>query len=304
MLIAIDHGNKLIKIPNHAPFTSGIQESDTPPFGGETLKYLGKYYTLSEKRIPYHRDKTEDERFFILTLFAIAYEIQAVGGYSPNIMRIQLAVGLPPAHYGAQHKAFINYFTNRGAVQFEFQHRTYSIYIEKVLCFPQAYAAAVTMLQSLRDKPKALIIDQGGMTTDLLLLKDGTGDLSVCESLEHGVITLYNQVKSRVNAELDVLLEESEIDAILLGRKEHVSSEVAAMVERQAQAFVNDLFSTLRERGLELKSGVVVFMGGGSILLRRQIEVSGKVTNPIFVDDIRANAKGFELLYRLTEEGR
>lgn len=76
------------------------------------------------------------------------------------------------------------------------------------------------------------------------------------------------------------------------------------MVERQAQAFVNDLFSTLRERGLELKSGVVVFMGGGSILLRRQIEASGKVTNPIFVDDIRANAKGFELLYRLTEESR
>lgn len=303
MLIAIDHGNKLIKIPNHAPFTSGIQESDTPPFGGETLKYLGKYYTLSEKRIPYHRDKTEDERFFILTLFAIAYEIQAVGGYSPNIMRIQLAVGLPPAHYGAQHKAFINYFTNRGAVQFEFQHRTYSIYIEKVLCFPQAYAAAVTMLQSLRDKPKALIIDQGGMTTDLLLLKDGTGDLSVCESLEHGVIILYNQVKSRVNAELDVLLEESEIDAILLGRKEHVSSEVAAMVERQAQEFVNDLFSTLRERGLELKSGVVVFVGGGAILLRRQIEASGKIGNPMFVEYIRANAKGFELLYRLTEGG-
>ena len=189
-------------------------------------------------------------------------------------------------------------------MQFEFQGKPYSIYIEKVMCFPQAYAAAVTMLQSLRDKPKALIVDQGGMTTDLLLLKDGAGDLSVCESLEHGVITLYNQVKSRVNAELDVLLEESEIDAILLGRREHVSSEVSAMVERQAQAFVNDLFSTLRERGLELKSGVVVFMGGGSILLRRQIEASGKVANPMFVDDIRANAKGFELLYRLAQEGR
>lgn len=304
MLIAIDHGNKLVKVPNHPPFTSGLQESDSPPFGGETLKYRGKYYTLSEKRIPYHRDKTEDERFFVLTLFAIAYEIQAAKAYSPNIMRVQLAVGLPPAHYGAQHKAFSAYFTGRGAVQFEFKGKTYSIFIEKVMCFPQAYAAAVTMLQSLRDKPKVLIVDQGGMTTDLLLLKDGAGDLSVCESLEHGVIALYNQVKSRVNAELDVLLEESEIDAILLGRREHVPPEVAAMVERQAQAFVNDLFSTLRERGLELKSGVVVFMGGGSILLRRQIEASGKVANPMFVDDIQANAKGFELLYRLAQEGR
>lgn len=75
MLIAIDHGNKLVKVPNHPPFTSGLQESDSPPFGGETLKYRGKYYTLSEKRIPYHRDKTEDERFFVLTLFAIAYRM-------------------------------------------------------------------------------------------------------------------------------------------------------------------------------------------------------------------------------------
>ena len=62
--------------------------------------------------------------------------------------------------------------------------------------------------------------------------------------------------------------------------------------------------ATLRERGLELKSGMVVFMGGGSILLRRQIEASGKVAHPLFMDDIRANAKGFEQLYRLAQEGR
>ena len=41
MLISVDHGNKLIKVLHHAPFTSGLQESDVPPFGGETLKYQG-----------------------------------------------------------------------------------------------------------------------------------------------------------------------------------------------------------------------------------------------------------------------
>lgn len=289
---------------HHEPFTSGLQVSDTPPFGGETLKYQGKYYTLSGKRIPYQRDKTKDERFFILTLFAIAYEIQAVGGYSRNIMRVQLAVGLPPAHYGAQHKAFTSYFTDRGVIQFDFQGRSYSIYVEKVMCFPQAYAAAATILQSLRDKPRALVVDQGGMTTDILLLKEGAGDLSVCESLENGVITMYNQIRSRVNAELDILVEESDIDAILRGRKDHVPPEAAVMVEQLAQEFVNDLFSTLRERGLEMRSGVVVFVGGGAILLRRQIEASGKVATPVFVDDIRANARGFEMLYQVAQESR
>ncbi len=76
------------------------------------------------------------------------------------------------------------------------------------------------------------------------------------------------------------------------------------MAERCAQEFVSDLLSALRERHLELRSGPVVFVGGGSILLRKQIEASGKVARPIFVDDVRANAKGFERLYRISHSGR
>lgn len=304
MLISVDHGNKLIKILHHTPFTSGLQESDVPPFGGEALKYQGKYYTLSEKRIPYHRDKTEDERFWLLTLFAIAYEIEALGTYSQNIMRIQLAVGLPPAHYGAQCESFTQYFTNRGAVKFEFRNKIYAIYVEKALCFPQSYAAATTILSSIRTIPKALVLDLGGFTVDYLRIENGAGDLSVCDSLENGIISFYNRVISRVNSDQNILLEEAEIDAILEGRTGHVPPAVTSTVEQQAQSFINDLFSTMRERGLELKSGVVVFVGGGSIRLRRQIEASGKVGQALFVDDVTANARGFEKLYQYAESGR
>ena len=75
MLIAIDHGNKLVKLVRSEPFISGLSESEVQPFGTDVLKYGDKYYQISDQRIPYHRDKTEDERFWILTLFAIAYEI-------------------------------------------------------------------------------------------------------------------------------------------------------------------------------------------------------------------------------------
>ena len=82
MLISVDHGNKQIKTVHTQPFTSGLIQGDTPGFGTDCLAYQGKYYTLTDQRIPYRRDKTEDERFFILTLFAIAYEIEAMGRYS------------------------------------------------------------------------------------------------------------------------------------------------------------------------------------------------------------------------------
>ena len=57
------------------------------------------------------------------------------------------------------------------------------------------------------------------------------------------------------------------------------------------------------ERGRQLLQSLIfrqlaVFVGGGSILLKKQIEASGKVGAPIFVDEISANTKGYELLFK------
>lgn len=55
--VAVDHGNRNMKTC-HFIFTTGLTEQDKKPARGEKyLKYQGKYYTLSEKRIPYQRDK-------------------------------------------------------------------------------------------------------------------------------------------------------------------------------------------------------------------------------------------------------
>ena len=63
----------------------------------EILEYGGKYWTLSGRRLSYMRDKTQDDRYFILTLFAIAKELENRGQYTP-VEQIQLAVGLPVSY--------------------------------------------------------------------------------------------------------------------------------------------------------------------------------------------------------------
>lgn len=304
MLIAIDHGNKQMKTINCPPFVSGLAESTTKPFGSDILMYENRYYTLSNQRIPYKRDKTEDDRFFILTLFGIAQELQARGIYGENTQRIRLAVGLPPAHYGAQNQSFIRYFSDRGVVKFNYKGRPHTVYIEDVRCYPQAYAAAVTMMDRLKGNPKVLIVDIGGFTADYLMMRSGRADLTVCDSLENGVIIFYNQIRTKANSEFDILLDETDIDSILEGSAGLYAPDVVSLVERMAQNFVNDLANGLRERMLDLMSGKVVFVGGGAKLLRRQIESSGKVGNSLFVEDINANAKGYEFLYRMETMSR
>lgn len=168
MLISIDHGNKQIKT-NRRTFVAGLHQSDTrPPFGQNILHYNGKYYTLSEQRIPYMRDKTVDERYFILTLFAVAFELAGTNYASDEVADVQLAIGLPPAHYGSQYEKFENYFLNRNIVDFTLDEKPYSVYISKAVCFPQAYAAIMPIYQRIRQYPKVAVLDIGGFTAFLM----------------------------------------------------------------------------------------------------------------------------------------
>lgn len=305
MLIAIDHGNKQIKTL-HKTFVSALAESDTrPPFGKEVLEYKGKFYSLSGERIPYLRDKTEDDRFFILTLFAIAYEIEESGAYSPDeIMDVQLSVGLPPAHWGTQAKRFEEYFLNRDVISFTFKNRPHDIYINEATCFPQAYAAIVPIYNRLRELPRVVVVDIGGYTVDYMPLSKGKEDTSAYDSMNNGVLFLYNKIKSKANADLDLLLEDSDIDSILNGDVESYDSRVVRIVEERAQGFVDDLIDKLRERMIDLRVGKAVFTGGGSILLRRQIDACEKIGSATFINEINANVRGYQLLYQMSKARR
>lgn len=299
MLIAIDHGNKQIKTKSRI-FTSGLLESDTkPPFGNEILRYKGKYYSLSEKRIPCLRDKTIDQRFFVLTLFAIAKEIIASGFYTKNcILPVSLAVGLPPAHYGALYKKFETFFKDRGVLNFEYNQKTYSIRIENAICFSQAIAAAWTVFSQIKQEPKVMVVDIGGYTADYVQMLSGKAIFEVSDSLEHGIIKLYNDIIRKVNSDLDILLEESDIDAIIQRDSSMFPDEAKTIVHNMASAFTDNLIGMLRERGIDLRIGKTVFVGGGSILLRKYIDACKKIGSHIFVEDISANVKGYELMYQ------
>ena len=83
----------------------------------------------------------------------------------------------------------------------------------------QDYAATMTVYSQIVDYDRVLTVDIGGFTLDYLLLRGGRPDLSVCESLEKGVIRLYNDVISRINSVKDILLEEQDVDRIIQGKR-------------------------------------------------------------------------------------
>ena len=53
-------------------FNSGVEILDTLPgeLEEKVIEYEGKYYMTTNRRISYMEDKTADDRYYILTLFA------------------------------------------------------------------------------------------------------------------------------------------------------------------------------------------------------------------------------------------
>ncbi len=300
LIVPIDTGNKQIKTL-HRIFTAGLTCHDSyPPFGKDVIQYRGKYYTLSDQRVPYMRDKTADERYFILSLFGIAYELQEAGmDAEEQRVNVNLLLGLPPAHFGTQEEKYKGYFQEYGQIDFQFNGRPVTLFISEVMVYPQAYAAVAPMISQLQGYSKALVVDIGGYTADILKISSGMLDLSVCDSLEYGTINFYNMAIKRINSTFDLLLDENDIDSILQGGNSLLDEAVALQITKMAREFVEDFFNRLREQGIDLKTYYTVFVGGGSILFRPLIESSDKLGHYTFVEEIRSNAIGYQRLYQL-----
>ena len=294
MVIAVDTGNSYIKTPQFQ-FCSGLIEHRVRPLSNEFIEYAGRFWTLSNDRVPYVRNKAGDNRFFILTLFAVAKELTRTGHLRP-INEVDLALGLPPEHMGDLRESFTQYFAQKRQVTFGYNGIPLTIVIRNVFVYVQGYAAMAPQIARLMQVKRVFIVDIGGMTTDVLLLNNGTPDLKTCHSLEIGIIALQNALIGRVNARHDMTIEADHIEMVLRGEETILPGEVRETIVNAAQQHTDTILEKLRELKVDLRSTPVVFIGGGSILLREYLETSPLVAKAEFIPGANANAVGYQLL--------
>ena len=178
------------------------------------------------------------------------------------------------------------------------KEKPFSIIIDKVMVFPQAYAAVVPQSSLIVNTPRIFIVDIGGYTTDVLLLKNGKLDFQFCRSLESGVITMNNEIIRKVNSYHDMLLEDEHISDVLCGKDIYLPEDVVETIKGATKQHASNILNQLRELQVDLRSNPAIFVGGGSILLRPFLENSPMVMRGSFVDSPNANALGYEMLGR------
>ena len=303
-IISIDHGNRMMKTQQHVFHSSYMEGSCIA--GGDVLKYNDKVYTLVDEILPVLNDKTEDERYFILSLFAIGKELvdesELYRKLTPhNPIKIGLLIGLPLQHYDAYKSRFEQYFSKRtDNIQFELNGKPYSIRITKALASPQAYAAAITAYDKLKDSTIANVVDVGGFTVDCLQLKKFQPNMALCTSFYLGINTLFQSINEQARTAGGRDISNDIIEGILSQEPDVLSEYSEKRIQtvlNATETHVNRMLAEIAQKGFDLEEDKTVFMGGGSIRLKEYIMQTNKVKKPIFIDDIHANARGYRLLY-------
>ncbi len=291
-IIGIDHGNAAIKTRS-ASFPNGITEYDFEPYTKQNmLEYGGKFYVCGSGRLPLLKDKTINDSFYLLTLAAIAKELdhRACG----NKADIILAAGLPLTGFGLHKGAFRKYLLRGKTERFLFESREYEITIRDVLLYPQGYAAILSNMRLIAGEPSVILCDIGGWTVDVMRLDNGIPDAGTCRSLELGMIRCFDEIAEQVRRNTSKSLTPAQIETVLKGESCSIDGAVKAMIQEQGRRYALKLLSAISESGFDPTAMPAIFLGGGAGLMKRHIAPEDGLCRIIIMDSVTANAIGYE----------
>ena len=289
VVIGVDHGFSLMKTKHHI-FSDGVVRCNgRPPVVVYSFYYDGSYYCIGGARKTVHEDKTEDEDFFLLTLVAVAKEIKT--RELSRTLRVVLGVGVPFKRFGKEQAKLVAYLKRRGPHFIEFEEEDYVITIEDVYCFPQCFAAVADRIGNMHGR--YVVADIGSWTKDIICIDERKVQPDKCVTVPNSIITLFQEINADVVEATGGRIPESVVQNFILGKDVVIPEEVEKIIVSKLKAFATDIEGMLDESGFDLAYSNILYVGGGATIMRR---FGNARENAAYLEDIRLNAKGYELL--------
>ncbi len=293
IIIGIDHGYYAIKTA-HTCFPTGLVAYDYEPYTLQNvLQYAGKYYVCGTGRQTLMKDKAANDNYYLLTMAAVAQEMKyrKMG----NRAEVVLAAGLLLAGFGREKKNFREYlFRREQPLRFLFESEAYEILVRDVKLFPQGYSALALYPEHLTGELSVLLADIGGWTVDFMRLDNAVPNASTCRSLELGVIRCIDEIMEQVRRNTGLSVLDMQVERVLNGSPCSLGREAKEIIQHHGRLYTERILSAIAEAGFDLKAVPSVFVGGGSIIVKRHVTPQDGLCRGIFLTDVHANAAGYE----------
>lgn len=290
LVIGIDHGYGNMKTRNEV-FKSGVKAyKEEPVIATNVLQLDGMYYVIGESHKVFITNKDEDIDYYILTLAAVAKELELRGLRSADVI---LAVGLPLHWMSKQKTTFRDYLMRRREISFRYCGKYYHIRICDVAVYPQGYAAVAARIPEY--KGVNMLADIGNGTMNTLVITNGRPLSDKTYTDKIGVHECVKKIMNEVQAVCGKVPDESIIEDFLVTGMAEVSPRILEVMRKEAIRYTEMIFDRLSEYEYDPELVKLHIIGGGGCLIRNF--GSYDETNVEIIDDICATAKGYEELF-------
>ena len=292
IIIGIDHGYGNIKTA-HCCFKTGVAAYDKEPtFKSNLLIYEGRYYLIGEEHKEFISDKMTDSDYYILTLAAVAREL--------NIRKltsacVHLAAGLPLTWVSEQKDSFKAYLLQNDIADFTFKGVDYHVDFVGADIFPQGFSAVADKLREF--KGINMLCDIGNGTMNVMYINDRRPQEKKCFTEKYGTHQCMLAVRENLLKLYGSAADETVIDRVLRYGTAEISERYLTAIQSTAREYVAGIFRRLREHEYDPELMKLYIVGGGGCLIKNFGEFGvGRVA---INEDICATAKGYEYLAQL-----
>ncbi len=288
-IIGIDHGYGNIKTA-HTCFKAGVTAYDKEPtFKNNMLIYNDKYYIIGEEHKEFISDKMIDEDYYILTLAAIAREMNIRKITSASV---HIAAGLPLTWVSEQKEDFKRYLLQNETADFNFKGTDYHIEFIGADIFPQGFSAVADCLCEF--KGVNMLVDIGNGTMNVMYINECKPSEKKCFTEKYGTNQCMLAVRESLMRQFGTSIDETVLERVIKTGTADISERYLTAIQNTATEYVEGIFRRLREHEYDEELMRLYVVGGGGCMIKN----FGKF-NPerlIINDDICATAKGYELL--------
>ena len=289
IVIGLDHGYGNMKTA-HRVFRTGVECFEEEPIVSMNyINYKDKYYVIGENHLIYQGNKTDSQDFFILTLAGLAEELKFRGLHEAKVV---LAVGLPLAWAKSQAADFKKYLMQEQELFFSFRKECYRVHLCGVEVFPQGFAAVCNAGVM---KGFNMIVDIGNGTMNVMQIVDGRPLEKSLVTDKFGVSICMKEIQKELSKSAGESIPEVLVEPMLINGLQGRADATAKVVERIAAGYVENILKRLIDYGYKENLVHLYVIGGGGCLLRHYSDIASK-GNVTFIEDICANAKGYEYL--------
>lgn len=294
-IVPINNGYSYIKSDLGYKFRSAYRETTMSEYSstGDILVLDNKAYVVGDGVCDINKDKTMSQatKLFVLNMLCKHMDLK-----SSEHFKVLLTA--PPMTYVSQKDRLPQYL--KGSYRVQYNGKFKDIFIDDVTVYPETIMAYLANNPAQFSRP-VLVVDIGGLTTNMVLIKNGNYNKDSIVSFSNGMYHVEEEICEFLNSKYMLDLESSDIhDFMKQGL--YFGKECTNIIEVEKEE-INNIFnkavSQIAQKAAIKRwnpnTCVVLVTGGGGVALfetiKNYFDTAQLGNNPVF-----DNLNGLSLL--------